>query len=71
MIHPINKQENISIYISLGSGQDLGITDGGHLVMIDYTGYRIDLGRATKKRIDMIQEYIERLKIHAVEEKIL
>ncbi|RWB40427.1 MAG: hypothetical protein EOQ44_25120 [Mesorhizobium sp.] len=65
------EMNKISIYITLGSGQDLGIDDDGHLVLIDYTGYRVDLGRATTRRLDLIQEYVGRLAIHAVEEKVI
>lgn len=59
------------IYISLGGGTDLGITKDDHLVVIERSGYRVDLGLATAKRIDEIREYLNRLKIHAVEEKVL
>lgn len=64
-------QPDVQIYISLGGDVDLGITNDDHLVLADYTAYRVDLGKATVKRIEQLQEYFERLKIHAVEEKVL
>lgn len=69
--HAFVKPDPMSIYITLGSGQDLGISESGHLVLVDYTGYRVDLGRATNRRFELIQEYIDRLKIHAIEEKVI
>lgn len=60
-----------SIYISLGTGQDIGIDENDHLFIRDYTNYAIDLGLATKHRFKSLTEYVERLQIHAVEEGVL
>jgi len=56
----------VSIWISLGKQTDLGITSIGTLVIRDETGIGFDLGPATVRRITAIQEYLERLKPHAV-----
>lgn len=63
-------RNKVQVFITLGSGQDLGISHEGHLILIDYTGYEIDLGRATARRIELMQEYIGRLKCFAVEEVV-
>jgi hypothetical protein len=64
-------RRDVSVGITLGSGQELAITDDDHLIVIDHAGYRIDLGRATKRRFADLREYVERLAIHAVEEEVL
>lgn len=57
-----------SVSITLGGGVDPGIRDNDdHLVMTDYTGYQIDLGKATKRRFKNLLEYVNRMKIHAVD----
>jgi len=59
----------MQIFISLGSGQDIGIAEDNHLAVRDYTGYTVDLGLATVDRMGTLQDYIQRLKIHAVKEE--
>lgn len=59
------------VYISLGGGKDLGIDGYGDLRIVSKNlgqGQKVtSLGRATKKRIEALQEYLERLKTHAVD----
>lgn len=59
------------IFITLGGGVDLSINKDDHLVILDRAGYRIDLGLATHKRLEELKDYIGRLQIHAVEEKVI
>lgn len=53
------------VRITLGNNVDAIIINGR--LMIRANGWSIDLGPATKKRIDNIIEYIQRLKIHAMD----
>lgn len=52
-----------TIIITLGCGNDL-VLGGGFLTIQDKNNI-IGLGPATKARISELQEYLERLKIHA------
>lgn len=60
-----------AVYISLGNGRDLGIDGYGELRIVNRNAPRgsqvTSLGVATKKRIADIQEYLNRLAIHAVD----
>lgn len=59
-----------AVFISLGNDADIGITDEGQLILQKtYRGTPIQtfgLGRATEDRINQLQEYLGRLKCHAV-----
>ena len=62
----------LSIYITLGDGALLAIDFDGslHVVKRDLNGKivnDINLGLATKKRFEELEEYFGRLKIHAVD----
>lgn len=67
----MSHQAPVSVAITLGGGVDLTITKTNQLVMIAYTGDRIDLGLATMDRFAELTEYIRRLQIHAIEKKVL
>jgi hypothetical protein len=60
-----------AVYITLGNGVDLGIDPYGELRIVQRTGmahHRVTpLGMATKKRINEIKDYLDRLMIHAVD----
>jgi len=42
---------DIGLYISLGNGNYLGVTDSDQLIIFNETDYRFDLGLITKDRI--------------------
>jgi len=60
---------DIGLYISLGNGNYLGVTDSDQLIIFNETDYRFDLGLITKDRIEALQYYLERMKIHAIDYK--
>jgi hypothetical protein len=65
-----SKQDH-AVAVSLGNGNYIGIDENNDLSLIHDTTrskYRFNLGPATRKRIDNLQEYLERLKCHAVAE---
>jgi hypothetical protein len=62
-----------AILITLGGMVELWINGNDHLIVVqkDEAGNidkAIDLGLATRKRLDNLQDYLERLKVHAVAE---
>jgi hypothetical protein len=59
------------IHITLGGGTDLGIDEKDQLFVIDYAGNKVELGLATTRRFNQLREYLHRLEIHAIEEKVL
>lgn len=63
---------DISVAISLGQNIAFAITNENNLIAHhEYSpglSHAIPLGRATKKRLSDLQDYLERLKIHAVPE---
>ncbi len=65
-------KNDVSLAITLGNQTDLAITLGNDLIIKqEYApglSHRINLGRCTKKRIEDLQEYLGRLKCHAVSE---
>lgn len=56
------------VVITLGNGTDLAIDENDQLYVIDYSGTRIELGKATKHRFGQIRAYLTRLEVHAVAE---
>lgn len=65
-----------AVIITLGYGNEVGLIPQDHPDVPDFLVFRdtksgesVDLGPATEKRISQIQEYLERLKIHAVPER--
>ena len=52
-----------TVNITLGAGITLGLNDD-HILILEDPFVRFSLGRTTKKRIEALQEYLERLKIH-------
>lgn len=64
------------ITITLGNRTDLSITEDNHLIMTQKTenggvSGQIDLGLATMNRFAILQQYLQRLQVHAIEEKII
>lgn len=61
----------LRIAITCGNGVELGVTTVDDLIIqTQDTGFHVDrihLGRMTRKRIEELQSYLERLKIHAVD----
>lgn len=57
-----------AVYITLGGGPAAGINSFGDLTIEDKQGQVINLGPATKQRIQRIQDHLEKLKIHAKDE---
>ena len=62
---------DITVAISLGNNADFALTRSNDLIVQqEYSpGLRVraNLGRMTEKRIEELQSYLERLKVHAVE----
>jgi hypothetical protein len=60
---------DISLAISLGDNKAFAIDLGNQLMVVHQYAPGLDvaikLGPCTKKRIEELQEYLERLKIHA------
>jgi hypothetical protein len=52
-----------TVTITLGEGVTLGLNDD-NILMVEDAFVRFSLGRTTKKRIEELQDYLERLKIH-------
>lgn len=68
-----NMRGDISVAISLGKDIAFAITNENNLICHHVyahpnLAHSIPLGRCTKRRIEELQEYLERLKCHAVEE---
>jgi hypothetical protein len=63
------------VYMTIGNGVELGMDQYDHLFVRTQTDRdrwdHVDLGKATKKRFEQLKEYLDRLSIHAVEEKVL
>lgn len=63
-----------AVFITLGNNADLGIDHKGDLIVRTTYNHgpkpdqQLNLGRATRKRISDIQDYLERLKSFAIEE---
>lgn len=62
-----------SIWITLGDRKELGIDEDGHLKLKHFASgtysippEHIDLGKATKARIDNLIGFLEQLRIHHV-----
>lgn len=52
-----------AVIITLGGGAELVITSTGYLLIQE--GLKsVNLGRATPERIEALQSYLERLKVH-------
>jgi hypothetical protein len=62
---------DITLRITCGGGTDLAITRNDELVAVqEYSPglfTKVNFGRLTRKRIDQLKEYLDRLAIHAVE----
>jgi hypothetical protein len=66
----MDKQDH-TVGVSLGNANQVGIDQNGDLSLIHdgpKSKHRFNLGRATKRRITNLQEYLGRLVIHAPEE---
>jgi hypothetical protein len=64
------------IYITLGNNASFGIDEKDHLVVTqDLPGsvpqVVVDLGLATQRRIEQLQDYLGQLYIHAIEENVV
>ena len=59
---------NISIYMTIGDQKALGITDEDDLVILDIKDQKIlaNLGVFTKSRARELQEYLDRISVHAI-----
>lgn len=59
----------MSIFISMGGRKSIGITHKGDLAIVhSESGNGMEhllLGKATKEHLSNLQEYLERLKVHA------
>lgn len=64
--------KDISIAMTIGNRADLVITTDNHLFIAQpgKTQYdpesQVDLGLFTKQRVEQLQYYLERLKVHAL-----
>lgn len=62
---------DVSVGITCGGGADFALTRGNDLVAIqEYSPglkCRVNFGRMTKKRIEELKGYLDRLAVHAVE----
>jgi hypothetical protein len=66
----MDKQDH-TVAVSLGNANQIGIDQNGDLSLIhdgSKSKHRFNLGKATKRRIENLQEYLGRLIVHAVEE---
>ena len=59
------------VYVSFDRNFDLNINEVNHLVIhsrnIEPIGFSLNLGKATKTKIQAIIDSLERLKVHAVD----
>lgn len=68
---PTDMANDITVAITCGGGADFAITRSNHLIAVqEYSpglNCKVQLGRLTKKRIEELKGYLDRLAIHAVE----
>ena len=55
----------LSVLVSNGNGTDLAIGNDDHLYMVDYAGYRINLGLFTKQRLEQLRFNLGQLEAFA------
>jgi hypothetical protein len=60
-----SSKPHLGVLVSNGNGTDFAIGNDDHLYMVDYTGYRIDLGIFNKARLEQLRFNLGQLEAFA------